>query len=167
MFILEILGSYECLDIVDSKSIIDAAPCAFKFAVLMTYSSANGRERIISFDQFKSVSVFTSRRHIDITLNSYVKGTCGLARCSSCRPCLDNTVLILVVPVPFLFRPEAAVRQLLLRVFNLSVFGAELLSESDRACRTYLYTLTARHALICINIRTISRSRKVRCIEQL
>ena len=92
---------------------------------------------------------------------------CRLTRCCTCRPCLDDTVLILVVPVPLFLRPEVAVRQLLLRIFDLAMLGAELLSESDSACRADLNALAACYALVSIDLGCICGCRQVRCIEEL
>ena len=72
---------------------------------------------------------------------------CRLAWRGTCRPCLDDTVLVLVIPVPLLFRPYIIGREFLLRILDLAVLRAELLSESDSACRADLYALAACHAL--------------------
>ena len=151
MLILKVLSCDECLDVIDSQSVVDRASCTLKLAVLVADSAADCREWVISLDQLESISVLSSGCHVDVTLNSDMERACSLTWCSTCRPCLDDAVLILVVPVPLILRPEIAVRQFLLRIFDLTVLGAELLTESDSACRADLYTLTACYALFSIN----------------
>ena len=151
MLILKVLSCDECLDVIDSQSVVDRASCTLKLAVLVADSAADCRERVVSLDQFESSSVVASRCHVDVTLDSDMERACSLAWCCSCRPCLDDAVLVLVVPVPLIFRPEVAVRQLLLRIFDLAVLCAELLSESDCACRADLYALAACYALLSID----------------
>ena len=167
MLILEILGCDEGLDVVDSQSIVDSASCALELAVLMADSAAYCRERVVSLDKFKSFSVFASGCHIDVSLDGDVERACSLARCRTCRPCLDDAVLVLVVPVPLLFRPYTAFRQLALRIFDLAVLCAELLSESDSACRADLYALAAGYALLCVDLGCVCGSGQVRCVEEL
>ena len=167
MLILEILGSDECLDIIDSKCFINGASCTLELAVLMADSAADCRERVVSLDQFKSSSVFASAGHIDIALDSYMERTCRFARSSTCRPCLDDAVFVLVIPVPLVLRPDVVGREFLLRILDLSALGAELLSESDSACRADLYALSAGYALLRIDLRTVWGSRKVRSVEKL
>jgi hypothetical protein len=113
-------------------------------------SSAYCRERVVSLDQLESLSVLASACHVDVALDSDVERACRLTRCSTCRPCLDDTVLVLVVPVPLIFRSEVAVRQLLLRIFYRTALGAQLLSKSDSTCRADLNALAACNALLRI-----------------
>ena len=150
MLIFEVFCSDECLDIVDSKCFVNCASCALELAVLVADSAAYCRERVISLDELESCSVLASRSHVDVTLDSDMERACRLARCSTCRPCLDDTVLILVVPVPLIFRPYVVGRKLLLRIFDIAVLCAELLSESDSACRADLNALAACYALLSI-----------------
>ena len=150
VLILEILCCDERLDIVDSKGFINRASCALELAVLVADSAAYCRERVVSLDQLEGFLIFASACHINVTLDSNVKRARSLTRCSTCRPCLDYAVLILVVPVPLILRPYIVARKFLFRVFDLAVLCAELLTESDSAGRADFYALAASYALLSI-----------------
>ena len=67
-----------------------------------------------------------------------------------------------VVDVPFIRAPGLIVRQLHLRIFDLAVFGAELLAQLGGADRADLHALAAGDAFGLVNVRAVGGGGHVR-----
>ena len=167
MFVLHILLGDEFLDLVDRESFIDSSAGTRVFAVFAADASADRGERIVLFDELESVLVLALSCHVYIALDRDMRGTGDLAGSCACRPGLDASVFVSVVFIPFFLTPDSIIRQLVLRIFNLSFGRAELLSEPYGSRRAGLDTFAAGDALCRVALGCIRRSREVRSVEKL
>ena len=113
----------EFLDGVDSHRAVDSAACTSVLAPAVADSSADGRERVLAFDEFQCLGVFAFGGFLEVTLHGNMCGAGGFTR-RCARGITVDTVLVAVVLSPFMRSPFGCVRQLLLGIGLRTALGA-------------------------------------------
>ena len=78
-----------------------------------------------------------------------------------------DLVLVTVICAPLLRSPLCRIRKFLLRISDLTVLCAQLLSELCSTGRTILHAAAACHTVFLGHMCAVCRAGHVRCIEQL
>ena len=92
--------------------------------------------------------------------------TGGLTR--SCTGLIAvDLVLVAIILAPLLRSPLCRIRKFLLRIGDLAVLCAELLSELCSAGRAILHAAAACHTVFLGHMCAVCRTGHVRCIEKL
>ena len=129
--------------------------------------SANSRKRIILLNESQSLCILALSCQLQISLDSDMSRAGRLTRCSTCLMGLD-TVVISVIPIPVRLAPGLVCRKKMLGVLDLSaVFFAKLLSQRNSSCGAHFNAASAGYALFFLNVRAVSGSRHIGCIEKL
>ena len=151
---------------IDGDGLVDGATGTGILTAAVAHTTADSGEGVLAFDELQCLAVFALCGFLQVALHGDMRRTGGLARSRARRIAVD-AVLVAVVFVPFVFAPFGGIRQLLLRIGLLAVFGAELLSKADSTGRTVFHTAAACHAVLRFHFSYICTTREVRRIEQL
>ena len=142
---VQILFGDELFNFVDGDRIVYVAARTFAFALARANAAAYGRKRIFFADKLERFFVFSLRGEFNVTLNRNVRGA---SRFTRRRSRFDDVFAVFaVIRVPVLFRPNAVSGAFCFYLFKRR-FGAQLLSEAKRVCRTVFDALTAGYAFI-------------------
>jgi hypothetical protein len=69
LIFVQIKGSNELLDLIDSQRLIDSSSCTSILTTSVTYSATDHREWVVKLDELKSIFISALSSHLDISLN--------------------------------------------------------------------------------------------------
>ncbi len=145
---------------------VDGAAGTGFFALAVTDTTADCRERVLSLDQLKSFIVAAFLGHLQVTLDGDVRRAGGLTGSGTGSIGLF-TVLVSVVRGPAIFEPDV-IGGIVTEFIGLlgTVFAFQLLTEFDGTGRAILDAAAAGHAVLRVDLRGVSGSGEVRSVEQ-
>ena len=129
--------------------------------------AADGGQGIVLFDQRQRVAVAALGGELEIALHGDVGRARGLAGGGAGVVAVD-AVVVAVVPVPVLFRPEVVARQRVLGIgLRRAVLFAQLLAQLHGAGGAVFHAAAAGHAVFGVHVRHVGRAAHVRRVEEL
>ena len=156
----------ELLDFIDGDGFVDGAAGTGFFALAVTDTTADCRERVLSLDELESLVIAAFLGHLQVTLNGDVRRAGRLTGSGTGLVALF-AVGVSVVGVPAVLEPDVLCG-ILTEVIGLfgAVFALQFLAETDSAGRAVLDAAAAGDAVVRVDLRGVSGRFHVRGVEQ-
>ena len=156
----------ELLDFIDGDGFVDGAAGTGFFALAVTDTTADCRERVLSLDELESLVIAAFLGHLQVTLDGDVRRAGRLTGSGTGLVALF-AVLVSVVRGPAIFEPDV-IGGIVTEFIGLlgTVFALQLLTETDSAGRAVLDTAAAGDTVVRVDFRGVSGCFHVRGVEQ-
>ena len=152
--LIQLEACNEFFDLVNGDRGIDRAAGASVLTAPVADRSAHSGEGVVLLDEAESLRVASFTCHLDITLNGKVRRTRSLAGSSTGVVAVDLGVFP-VVGVPLVRTPEMVVREHRLRIFDLTLFGAQFLAKFCRADGAHFHAFSAGHTFFLVDMGSV------------